>query len=125
MELINKNYQFPFEKLEIWQLALKLSINTKKLIKTFPKEERYGLVDQMRRSSSSVCSNIAEGSVRKKTNDKARFIEIAFGSLMEFMSQSIESNEAEFISSNQLVEIRIHVHELSNKINAFYNKLAK
>lgn len=66
MELINKNYQFPFEKLEIWQLALKLSINTKKLIKTFPKEERYGLVDQMRRSSSSVCSNIAEGSVRKK-----------------------------------------------------------
>ena len=125
MELINKNYQFPFEKLEIWQLALKLSIYTKKLLKTFPKEERYGLVDQMRRSSSSVCSNIAEGSVRKKTNDKARFIEIAFGSLMEFMSQSIESNEAEFISSNQLVEIRIHVHELSNKINAFYNKLAK
>jgi len=125
MELINKNYQFPFEKLEIWQLALKLSINTKKLIKTFPKEERYGLVDQMRRSSSSVCSNIAEGSVRKKTNDKARFIEIAFGSLMEFMSQSIESNEAEYISSNQLVEIRIHVHELSNKFNAFYNKLAK
>lgn len=44
---------------------------------------------------------------------------------MEFMSQSIESNEAEYISSNQLVEIRIHVHELSNKINAFYNKLAK
>ena len=125
MELINKNYQFPFEKLEIWQLALKLSINTKKLIKTFPKEERYGLVDQMRRSSSSVCSNIAEGSVRKKTNDKARFIEIAFGSLMEFMSQSIESNEAEYISANQLVEIRIQVHELSNKINAFYNRLAK
>lgn len=119
MELINKNYQFPFEKLEIWQLALKLSIYTKKLLKTFPKEERYGLVDQMRRSSSSVCSNIAEGSVRKKTNDKARFIEIAFGSLMEFMSQSIESNEAEYISANQLVEIRIQVHELSNKINAF------
>ena len=125
MELINKNYQFPFEKLEIWQLALKLSIYTKKLLKTFPKEERYGLVDQMRRSSSSVCSNIAEGSVRKKTNDKARFIEIAFGSLMEFMSQSIESNEAEYISANQLVEIRIQVHELSNKINAFYNRLAK
>ncbi len=125
MELINKKYQFPFERLEVWQLALRLSVETKKLIKTFPKEERFGLVDQMRRSSSSVCSNIAEGSVRKKVNDKARYVEIAFGSLMEFMSQSIESNEAEYISENQLVEIRIKVHELSNKINAFYNKLVK
>lgn len=123
MELINKGYLFPFEKLEIWQLSLKFSIYIKKLIKTFPMEEKYGLVDQMRRSATSVCSNIAEGSVRKKPNDKARFIEIAYGSLMEVMSQSIESKEIGHLSDENLNEIRIKVHELSNKINAYYNKI--
>ena len=121
----NKSYQFAFEKLEIWQLAIKLSIKIRKISKTLPVEEKYGLVDQMRRSSSSVCSNIAEGSVRKKLNDKARFIEIAYSSLMELMSQSIESNLSGYINDETLLDIRMDITELSNKINSFYNSITK
>ncbi len=121
----NKTYQFPFEKLEIWQLSIKLSIKIRKILKTFPIEEKYGLIDQMRRSVSSVPSNIAEGSVRKKANDKARFFEMAYSSLMELMSQSIESNMSGYIGDEILLDIRMDVLELSNKINSFYNSVVK
>lgn len=79
----------------------------------------------MRRAASSVASNIAEGSVRKSNNDKARLIEIAYGSLMELMSQLIESFQMDYFKETELAGFRLKVRELSNKINAFYNRLKK
>ena len=53
-----------FEKLEIWQLSIDLSIDIYKRTKDFPHEERYGITSQLRRSVTSVAANIAEGSSR-------------------------------------------------------------
>jgi four helix bundle protein len=67
-----------------------------KLTSTFPSEELYGLVSQMRRSSVSIASNIAEGSGRDSIKDFARFLKIARGSLAELQTQLILSESLGF-----------------------------
>jgi len=93
--------------------------------KKFPASEKFGLVSQLRRSSSSISSNIAEGVSRFSTKDKARFIEIAYGSTIEVLNHFILSKELEFIDQKELAIYREKINELSNKINAFYQNLKK
>ncbi len=55
------NYQYSFERLEVWQKARLFVVKVYKLTKKYPNEEKYGLVSQMNRASISITSNIAEG----------------------------------------------------------------
>ena len=75
--------KFSFEDLEVYKMAKILVRDIYSLQRIFPKYETYALGDQVRRSASSVTSNIAEGSGRSSFKEKAHFIEIAYGSLME------------------------------------------
>jgi len=118
-------HEYNFEKLEIWKLAIQLAVNVYKTTKKFPASEKFGLVSQLRRSSSSISSNIAEGVSRFSTKDKARFIEIAYGSTIEVLNHFILSKELEFIDQKELTIYREKINELSNKINAFYQNLKK
>ena len=83
--------KYSFENLEVWQKSRKLVKTIYKTTEKFPKDEKFGLTSQIRRVSISVSSNIAEGSTRWSKKDKARFYEIAFGSLMEILNQLILS----------------------------------
>ena len=112
---------FSFEKLDVWQRSRLLTENIYKLSGDFPPEERYGLTSQLRRSAVSVSSNIAEGTSRHSGKDKARFTEIAYGSLMEVLNQLITANDLEFIKESELNEIRPLIEEIGNKLNALYN----
>jgi four helix bundle protein len=58
-------YTFAFEKLEVWKAAKEFAVSIYKVTRSFPTEERFGLVSQMNRAAVSVASNIAEGSARK------------------------------------------------------------
>ncbi|MEP6168424.1 MAG: four helix bundle protein, partial [Rhodopirellula bahusiensis] len=78
---------FSFEKLDVWSKSVDLADVVYRLTKDFPDYERFGLANQMRRAAVSVSSNIAEGSSRESRKDFARFIQLAFGSLMEIVSQ--------------------------------------
>jgi len=71
-----------FRKLQIWQRSHQLTLQVYKQTETFPKAERFGLVDQMRRSAASIPANIAEGSNRSE-GDLTRFLQIALGSAGE------------------------------------------
>jgi four helix bundle protein len=66
---------FGFEKLDVWQKSIELTDRVYEFTRPFPAEERFGLTSQMRRSSVSIASNIAEGSGRGSNPDFARFIE--------------------------------------------------
>ena len=68
----------------------------------FPENEKFGLVNQLRRSSVSVPSNIAEGASRKSNKDFARFLEIAIGSCYEMETQIMLSNDLGFINQKTL-----------------------
>jgi len=72
-----------FQELVVWQKAHELVLAVYRLTKEFPKEEAYGLTSQLRRSVVSVPANIAEGFKKRGKNDKARFLNIAQGSLEE------------------------------------------
>ena len=74
---------FGYRKLIAYQKAKEIVKRTYKLLKKFPAEERYAMCDQLRRASVSITSNIAEGVNRFSIKDKARFIEIAYGSLSD------------------------------------------
>jgi len=78
---------FGFEGLQVWQKAVEYAGTIYDVTRTFPEEERFGLTSQLRRSAVSVSSNIAEGSSRSSRIDFNRFIEIAYGSLLESVSE--------------------------------------
>src|SRR5438477_12652351 len=80
---------FNFEKLEVWQKAIDFGDLICLETRRFPSDEQFGLTNQLRRGVTSVSSNIAEGSSRSSTNEFARFTEIAAGSLLERVSQSL------------------------------------
>lgn len=116
-------HQYSFEKLEIWKLAISFAKDIYSTTKDFPDSEKFGIISQLRRAASSVSANIAEGSARTSINDKKRFFQISYGSLMEVLNFLILSQQLEFINDTQLAELRAKIEELSNKINAFHKKL--
>ena len=118
-----KKYIFPFEKLQIWHLAIEMSVIIYKITKDFPSEEKFGLTSEIRRSVNSVSANIAEGSAKFSRKEKARYIEIAFGSLLETASHLHLANRLDFISTETIDNLRPTIEELSNKINSFHSKL--
>jgi four helix bundle protein len=86
-----------FTDLEVWKEAHKLAIVMYKISKTFPKEEMFGLTNQMRRATVSVTSNIAEGFSRHSWKDKANFYSIALGSLTETQSQLLLAKDVGYM----------------------------
>jgi four helix bundle protein len=89
---------FSFEKLAVWQKAIEYADFVYKVTKDFPADERFGLTSQLRRSAVSVSANIAEGSSRYSRADMARFIEIAYGSLLESVTSLEIAKRQEFLT---------------------------
>ncbi len=116
-----KMKEYSFEKLEVWQLSRKLVKVTYTITDSFPEEEKFGIVNQMRRAAISISSNISEGSSGKSYKDQARFTVISYGSLMELLNQYILSNDLEWISNKELIKIRVLIEEISNKLNGLRN----
>ena len=76
-----------FRKILVWQKSITLVTKIYKATSTFPKEEMFGLTSQIRRSSVSIPSNIAEGSGRESNKDFLRFLYISLGSIFEMQTQ--------------------------------------
>ncbi len=85
------------EDMEVFKLSHEVVLETYKLTKDFPNEEKFGLVSQMRRSSSSIPTNIMEGAGRWSTKEYIRFLSIAAGSCEEFKYQLLLSRDLNYI----------------------------
>jgi four helix bundle protein len=114
-----------FLKLEIWQRSHKLTLKIYEVTKTYPKEELYGLCSQMRRSSSSVPTNLAEGCGRNSQAPLAHFFQIAAGFCSELLYQLILSKDLAYIAdpifkelNTETIEIRKMIYAYSGKIKA-------
>ena len=103
---------YSFEKMIAWEKAKELALIIYRVTGKFPKTEQFGLISQMNRAAVSVISNLAEGSARATDKDKARFYEIAYGSAIELLSQSIVSFELHFINHESYDEIRSKIDEV-------------
>ena len=109
--------EFSFEGLEVYQAARVLVRDIYRLQQKFPKTEIYALGDQIRRSASSVTSNIAEGSGRNSNKEKVHFIEIAYGSLMEAFSQLQIAQDLGYLTAKEIDDIRPSFIEVAKMLS--------
>ena len=110
-------HQFSFERLDVWQRGRELCKSIYQISQKFPVDERFGATQQIRRAAISITCNLAEGSSRHKSVEKARYTEIAYGSLMEVLNILIMALDLNFIEEIVLHEIRPIIEEISNKLN--------
>lgn len=113
---------FAFESLDAYKFSRALVKDVYSLLRTFPKAEQYALCDQLRRAVVSVPSNIAEGMTRTSNKEKAHFIEISYGSLMEVYCQQQLATDLGYISEQQLFERRRTIQHISRLLSGLRNK---
>ncbi|BDD13870.1 four helix bundle protein [Marivirga tractuosa] len=102
---------------------MELSLLVYQITSTFPKEERFGLISQIRRCAVSIPSNIAEGSSRDSSKDFSRFLRISIGSSFELETQLLLSKKLEFISHDDFDNLEITLNEVQKMLNSFIKKL--
>ena len=112
-----------FEDLIIWQKSIVLTKQIYAITRKFPKEEIYGLSNQLRRASVSVASNIAEGYGRITRNDYKRFLSFSFGSTFEIQTQLIIGIEIGIINNEDFNESIMLSKEISAMLYAIMKKL--
>lgn len=108
---------YGFEKLDVWQKSRLLVRDIYLITKSFPDDERFGLTSQIRRAMISVSCNIAEGTSRWSNKEKIRFIEIAYGSLMEVVNCLMLAFDLEYISEQKILQLRFNIDIVANKLN--------
>ena len=110
-----------YTDLDVWVNARKLVTDVYQLTKSFPKDELYGLTNQIRRCAVSVPSNIAEGCGRQTTKDTIHFLYISRGSLYELETQLFVALDLEYLNKK---EVEILLEELTTckkLLNGFIN----
>ncbi len=110
-----------FTDLNVWQEARQLAKNTYRICYLLPKSEQFGLVSQMKRSSISITSNIAEGFKRDTMKDKVHFYIMAHGSLTELQSQFIIGNDLQFINERSYHDLML----LTDRVDAMLTGLIR
>lgn len=118
-------YQYNFEKLEVWQDSRLFVKEIYFITESFPDKEKFGLCSQLQRAAVSIVSNIAEGVSRNSTKEQVRFIEVAYGSLMEVYCQLYISMDLFYITLEQFDNIKKEIDKIANKLNALNRSLQK
>ena len=91
--------------LEIWKLGIEVVEKVYQITAGYPKEEIYGLTNQMRRASVSIPSNISEGAARSSKKEFIQFLYVALGSLAELETQAIISEKLGYLRNGELMEL--------------------
>ena len=112
---------FGYRKLIAYRKAQEVVKRTYRLLNYFPSEERYAMCDQLRRASVSITSNIAEGVNRFSVKEKAHFIEMAYGSLMEVSSQFEIAEELGYITTEDRMSMDELVKENARLLSGLQN----
>lgn len=114
---------FRFEKLEVWQMARIFVVDIYKVTRTFPKDELFGLIAQLRRAATSILLNIAEGSDRKSDPDFQRFLRMSLTSLEEVVSALFVALDQHFINKEEFDILYQKGNALASKLHALINSL--
>ncbi len=112
-----------FRQLKVWEKAHHFTLCVYRVTKNFPSDERFGLTSQLRRSASSVPTNIAEGCGRNSERELARFMSIAAGSASEVEYQLLLARDLKYIQIETYREISQQLSEIKKMLNSFIQKL--
>ena len=120
-----KTSEFQFEKLHVYAMARELVKDVYFLLKSFPKEEKFALSSQIRRSITSVVANIAEGNSRTSMKEKIHFVEISYGSLLEALIEIQIAEDLDFIAKGSLDSLKPKFAEVAKMLSGLRNTLEK
>lgn len=112
-----------FKELKIWNNSMDLAMKVYKQTSSFPSEEKFNLISQIRRSAVSIPSNIAEGAGRNHNKEFNQFLGIARGSSFELETQLILSNRLNYLENEKFAELNGSVTEIQRMIAGFQSKL--
>ena len=105
-----------FKKLRAWEEAIDIAVVIYEVTKSFPDNEKFGIISQMRRCVISISSNIAEGAGRNNPGEFYHFLGIALGSAAELESQIFVSQKLKFCSKKESEEIIDKLNHIQNMI---------
>ncbi len=122
---MKNEFRFPFEKLEIWQLAVDLADFILNLIDSFPANKHFRLIGQMEAAVSSIAQNIAEGKGRQYRKEFIQFLFIAEGSLFEVLTLTEIFRLRGLFRENEMIEIRKRAEVIDRKLHGLINSLRR
>lgn len=114
---------FRFEKLDVWQDSRCFVSEVYRVTRLFPKEERFGLIDQLRRAAVSIALNIAEGSDRKSDLEFKRYLRMSIGSCEEVVTGLYIAYDQSYIDDKNFEELYKNANFLVARINALIKSL--
>jgi four helix bundle protein len=112
-----------FTQLQVWQKAHNITVNVYKLTAQMPQDEKFGLINQIRRASISIESNLAEGCGRNNDKEFARFIDISMGSSFELRCQLMIARDLGYINSDQYQLYESKIIEINRMLGSLLKKL--
>ncbi|MGH9451025.1 MAG: four helix bundle protein [Terriglobia bacterium] len=112
-----------FQNLNVWVKAHALTLAVYRATKCFPKEETYGLISQIRRSSASIPANIAEGCGRSGDSELGRFLQIAAGSASALEYHILLAHDLQFLNDASYSQLSSEVFEVKKMLSSLIGKL--
>ena len=114
-----------YRDLEVWQKAIDLVVACYQITKKFPKNEVYGLINQLQRAAVSIPANIAEGRERQYSKEFIQYLSIAYGSLAELETHIQIAERLTYIDINQLKKLLDKTAEIGRMLNGLRKSLEK
>ena len=116
-------FEFPFEKLEVWHLAIDLADFVLSLLESFPQNKHFRLIGQMEGAVSSIAQNIAEGKGRQHKKEFIQFLYVAEGSLFEVVTLTEVFKRRGLFNDEEAASIRKKAESLDRKLHGLINSL--
>ena len=112
-----------YRDLDVWQKSMSLVVEIYAVSKLLPREEQFGLTNQLRRAAVSIPANIAEGQGRLHHADFRRFLSIARGSLTEAETHLLIANRLSYVSREQIIEVWKLAQEVGRLLNGLIRSM--
>ncbi len=118
-----QKYIFPFEKLDVWQLAVELADTVLGILEKLPQNKHIRLISQMEAAVTSPSQNIAEGKGRQYKKEFIQFLHIAQGSLYEVVTLNEVFRRRKLFQEEDAIEVRRRCEQIDRKLNGLINSL--
>ena len=115
----------PHKKLDAWKLSMDLVIDVYQTTNKFPRQEMYGLIDQIRRAMVSIPSNIAEGAARQTQKEFTQYLHIAQGSLSELDTQIEIASRLGYLDEKSYKSLDQKMERIDKMITGLIHHLSK
>lgn len=119
------NYKKSYQDLVVWQRAIDLVPKVYEQLKRLPKEETYGLADQIRRAAVSIPANIAEGQARQHSKEFLQHLSIAKGSLAELHTLLVVAHRLSYLNQSQLEAMENEIAEIRRPLSGLIESLRR